>query len=134
MENLAIVQHRDILRYACIRSGAYRPQLQWFKVCNYLYLQHEAPRTLDVLVGRSILRVKAILSNRVFFLEGKDGQKYRDNTKNYAPCQLPIEGDVYPKLTINLLGYKCIMYAETKGATTMSLYDLFQQGWHMACL
>ena len=30
LENLAIAQHRDTLRYARIRSGAYRPQLRRF--------------------------------------------------------------------------------------------------------
>jgi hypothetical protein len=48
MENLAIAQHRDTLRYARIRNGAYKPQLRRFKVGDYVYLQREAPTTLDV--------------------------------------------------------------------------------------
>ena len=48
LKNLAISQHRDSLRYARIMSGAYRPQLRWFKVGDYVYLQHEAPMTLDM--------------------------------------------------------------------------------------
>ena len=88
LENLAITQHRNTLRYACIRSGAYRPQLRWFKVGNYVYLQREAPTTLDVKAGRTILKVKEILPSGVLFLEGKDGQECRDHTKNCAPCHL----------------------------------------------
>ena len=57
MENLAIAQHRDRLRYARIRSGAYKPQLRRFRVGDYVYLQREAPTTLDVRAGRTILRV-----------------------------------------------------------------------------
>ena len=48
LENLAIAQHRDTLRYARIRNGAYRPQLRRFKVDHYVYLQREAPTTLLV--------------------------------------------------------------------------------------
>ncbi len=54
MENLAIAQHRDTLRYARIRSGAYKPQLRRFKAGDYVYLQREAPTTLDVRAGRNI--------------------------------------------------------------------------------
>ena len=75
LENLAIAQHRDTLRYARIRSGAYRPQLRRFKVGDYVYLQREAPMTLDVKAGRIILRVKDILPSSVLLLEGKDGQE-----------------------------------------------------------
>ena len=56
MENLAIAQHRDTLRYARIRSGAYRPSLRRFSKGDYVYLQREAPTTLDVKAGRTILR------------------------------------------------------------------------------
>ena len=52
LENLAIAQHRDTLRYARIRSGAYRPQLRRFRIGDYVYLQREAPTILDVKVGR----------------------------------------------------------------------------------
>ena len=82
LESLAIAQHKDMLHYARIRSGAYRPQLRRFKVGNYVYLQREAPTTLDVKAGRTILRVKDILPSGVLLLEGKDGQECRDDTKN----------------------------------------------------
>ena len=58
MENLSIAQHRDTLRYARIRNGAYRPQLRRFSQGDYVYLQREAPTTLDVRAGCIILRVK----------------------------------------------------------------------------
>ena len=38
LENLAIAQHRDTLRYARIRSGIYRPKFWRFKVGDYVYL------------------------------------------------------------------------------------------------
>ena len=49
MENLSIAQRRDTLRYACIRSGSYRPQLRPFSKGDYVYwLRHLMPRR-DVL-------------------------------------------------------------------------------------
>ena len=69
LENLAIAQHRNMLRYARIRSGAYRPQLQRFKVGDYMSLQREAPTTLDMKAGRNILRVKDILPSGLLLLE-----------------------------------------------------------------
>jgi hypothetical protein len=54
-ENLAIAQHRDTLRYAIIRGGGYRPSIRRFHVGDYVYLQHTAPTTLDVMAGRTIL-------------------------------------------------------------------------------
>ena len=134
LKSLAIPQHRDTLRYARIRSGAYWPQLRWFRVGDYVYLQREAPTTLDVKAGRTILRVKDILPSGVLLLEEKDGQECRDNTKNCAPCHLPIEGIVYPELVVVPPGYKCKVCGEKKGATTMLLCDECQRGWHMACL
>ena len=134
LENLAIVQHRDTLRYARIRSGAYRPQLRRFRVGDYVYLQREAPTTLDVKAGRTILRVKDILPSGVLLLEGKDGQECRDNTKNCAPCHLLIKGTVYPKLVVVPPGYKCVVSGEKKDPTTILLCDECQRGWHMACL
>ena len=134
LENLAIAQHRDTLRYARIRSGAYRPQLRRFRVGDYVYLQREAPTTLDVKAGRTILRVKDILPSGVLLLEGKDGQECRDHTKNCAPCHLPIEGTICPKLAVVPTGYRCVVCGEKKGAATMLLCDQCQRGWHMACL
>jgi len=56
MENLAIAQHRDKLRYARIKSGAYKPQLRRFQVGDYVYLQREAH---NLMIGRkNILQVK----------------------------------------------------------------------------
>ncbi len=56
-KNLAIAQHRDTLQNATIRGGGYRPSICKFHVGDYVYLQQTAPTTLDVTVGRTILRV-----------------------------------------------------------------------------
>jgi hypothetical protein len=43
-ENLEAAQHRDTLRYAQVRSGAYRPKIHEFKKGDYVYL-HRANMT-----------------------------------------------------------------------------------------
>ena len=71
--------------------------------------------TLDLKARRTILRVKDILPSGVLFLEGKDGQECRDNTKNCAPCHLPIEGTICPELAIVPTSYRyCSMWREEK--------------------
>ena len=134
MENLSIAQHRDTLRYARIRSGAYRPQLRRFSTGDYVYLQREAPTTLDVKAGRTILRVKDVLPSGILLLEGKDGRECREHSKNCAPCHLPIDGSIHPELAIVPEGLPCFVCGEKKGAATMLLCDHCQRGWHMACL
>ena len=84
MENLSIAQHHNTLRYACIRSGAYRPQLQRFWQGYYVYLQREVPMTLDVRVGHTILWMKEVLPNGLLLLEDKDGRKCHEHSKNCA--------------------------------------------------
>ena len=89
---------------------------------------------MDVKAGRTILRVKEILPSGVLLLEGKDGQECRDNTKNCAPCHLPIEGTVHPEMAVVPPGYRCFVCGESKGVATVLLCDQCQCGWHMTCL
>jgi hypothetical protein len=63
LKNLSIAQHRDTLRYATIREGSYRPQVRRFQPSDYVYLQQTVPTTLDVTVGRIILRVCEVLGS-----------------------------------------------------------------------
>jgi hypothetical protein len=70
------------------------------------------------------LRIKAILPSGVLLLEDKDGQEFRDNTKNCAPCHLSIEATIYLKLVVVPPRYRCCVSGESKGATTMLLRDL----------
>ena len=92
-----------------------------------MYLQHEALTTLDVHVDKIILRVKEMLLSEVLFLESKDGQECRDNTKNCAPCHLPIERSIHPKMAVGSRGFGCFVCGETKDATTMLSCDQCQR-------
>ncbi|XRB24862.1 integrase catalytic domain-containing protein [Pseudoscourfieldia marina] len=56
--NLRIAQHRDSLRYAAARYGAYRPKLRKYEEGDYVYVSKEARSTLEPHVARVILRVQ----------------------------------------------------------------------------
>lgn len=70
--NLQIAQHRDTLRYAKTRSGAWKPSLVQFAVGAFVYLQREMLDTLDTREGDRILRVRAVTEDGVLELEGSD--------------------------------------------------------------
>ena len=90
---------------------------------NCVYLQREAPTTLDVKVVHTILRVKEVLSSGLLLLEGNDDKECREHSKNYASCHLPIEGIVYLELAIVSEGLPCFMYREKKRMATILLCD-----------
>ena len=54
-------------------------------------------KTLDVKGGYTILWMKEVLLSGVLLLEDKKCCKH---SKNYAPCHLPIEDTVHPKLAV----------------------------------
>ena len=134
MENLSIAQHRDTLRYARICSGAYRPQLRKFWQGDYVYFQREAPTTLNVKAGRTILRVKEVLPSGLLLLEGNNGRECHKHSKNCIRCHLPIEDTVYYELAVLPKGLPCFVCREKKEEATILLCDRCQCDWHMACL
>ena len=129
MENLSIVQDRDTLRYARIRSGAYWPQLRRFWQGYYVYFQCETPTILDVKAGRTILRVKEVLPSGLLLLEVKDGMECHNHFINCAPCHLPIEGTVHHELVVVPESLPCFVCGEKKIAATMHL-EAIKDGAH----
>jgi hypothetical protein len=109
-ENLAIAQHKDTLWYAIIRGGGYRPSIRKFHVGDYVYLQQTALTTLDVMPGRTILRMREVLDFGVLMLEGHDGVVWKDHVRNCAPCHLPnVDGTVDPSLVVVWVGLRCML-------------------------
>ena len=104
MENLSIAQQRDILRHAQIHNGVYQPQLQRFQQGDYVYLQREAPTTLNVRAGRTIFWMKEV------------------------------KGIIHPELAVVPEGLPCFVCGEKKRAAITLLCNKCQRGWHMACL
>ena len=114
IKNLFIAHHCDTLRYARICNLIYQPQLWRLWQKDYVYLQREAPRTLDVRAGRTILRVKEVLPSDFLLLEDNDGGDYRKHCRHYAPCHLSIEGTVHPELAVVPKGLSCFVCGEKK--------------------
>lgn len=89
MNNLAIAQHRDQLRYAFTRGGSWKPKARKFQPGDFVYLQHRPAGTLDVNTGWLILRVVHVGDQGIIELEGQDGRRCKEHLKHLAPCHLP---------------------------------------------
>ncbi|GAX74744.1 hypothetical protein CEUSTIGMA_g2191.t1 [Chlamydomonas eustigma] len=133
-QNLLITQHRDTLRYAKLRSGAYMPQLREFKLGQFVYIKdhdsmHDSAKSL-------ILRVKEVRPSGVLILMGRDNKTLAVNSKHCTPCHLPITeieeaSLVFAKPTIDLPCEKCNMPHDDH---VMVLCDSCNRGYHIYCL
>jgi hypothetical protein len=134
-KNFTIVQHKDTLRYATIRGGGYRPSIRRFHVGVYVYLQQTTPTTLNVMTGRTILRVQEVLTSGVLMLEGCDSVVWKDHVRNCALSHLPnVHGTIDSSLVIIWVGLRCMLCGSRGGATHMLVCDRCSRGWHMACM
>jgi hypothetical protein len=136
--NLAIVQHRDTLRYAHTRSGDYKPKLKRFEEGDLVYLKRQRADLMDPRVGRIILRVVKIEPNGRLLLEGRDRKQIRGHVENCAPCHNPnIDLWQNPELARQDLDQACQVCRKTSvkaGGLGMLLCDRCNEGWHMNCL
>jgi len=135
MENLAIAQHRDTLRYAHTRGGSYQPKVRKFEVGDFVYLQRQPNDTLDTSTSRTILRIKATRPSGVLELQGADGRTIRDHSKNCAPCHLPnLDPTIITSTWIPPLDYPCQVCQRVDDADQMLLCDNCNGGYHLFCL
>jgi hypothetical protein len=135
MGNLEIAQHRDTLRYAKTRSGAWKPRLVQYAVGDYVYLQRKMLDTLDTRAGASILRVRAVAENGVLLLEGADARTVRVHIKRCAPChRADIDGRMDPRGAVPPPDFACKRCRKASGAARMLLCDGCGAGSHLECL
>jgi hypothetical protein len=135
MGNLEIAQHRDTLRYAHTRSGAWKPKAISYGVGDYVYLQQEMLDTLDTKAGQRILRVRTVRPDGVLELEGADARTVRVHMKRCAPCHRPdIDGQVDPKLAVPSRDFACTRCRKASSKGSMLLCDGCGAGWHLGCL
>ena len=134
--NLLIAQHRDKLRYATVRSGAYLPQLRRYEVGDYVYYKRGQPNnTLDMSAHSCILRVVGFTDDGNLILTGRDGHKMSANVLNCAPCHLPnikdelVNTDERPSEWL-----ACEVCRFPDGEETLLLCDVCDRGWHTQCL
>ena len=135
MSNLQIAQHRDTLRYATTRSGAWKPHLIQYGVGDYVYLQRETLNTLDSSAGPHILRVKGVRQTGVLELEGADARTVRVHMERCAPChRVDIDPSQDPRLARPTVGLACTRCRHADGEDSMLLCDGCGAGWHLQCL
>jgi len=132
MENLSIAQHRDTLQYAHTQGGSYKPKVKEFDVGDFVYLQRQPNDTLDISFGRTNLTIKAMRPSSVLELQGADGRKIRDHSKNCAPCHLSnLDPTIITLTWILPLDYPCQVCQRTNDADQMLFCDNYNGGYHL---
>lgn len=145
LDNLAIAQRRDTLRYATVRSGGYRPAVHDLAVGDYVYIRAPASQdsnTLSLAVNDEIYRVVELLPTGVARLQGKDGRTMPENVRNLAPCHLStIDGTVDPTLAhpdVDTIEIPCeicnSIEHNPQDRVIMLLCDHCNTGWHLHCM
>ncbi len=101
---------------------------------NYDYLQQTTSMTLDVMISRTILRVRDVLASGILMLEGCDGVVWKDHVRNCAQSHLPnVDGTVDPSLAVVRANLRCMLCGFKGGVAHMLVCDKCSRGWHIAC-
>jgi hypothetical protein len=137
--NLMIAQHRDTLRYAKLRSGAYLPKIRRYEAGDFVYVKYRTvPHSLEPHVRPEILRVLEVRVNpgrtpAVLRLQGRDGKTVDEHVNNCVPCHLPIAEQLmqYGGVTVD---QPCQVCGFPDDGSNMLLCDGCNLGWHMYCL
>ena len=134
--NLEIAQHRDTLRYATIKGGAFTPKLRRFQEGDYVYVRRRnRNNTLQFSSHPEILRVREVLSQGTLRLYGQCGQEITMHCTNCTPCHLlNINPSLNPSLARPNLSHKCEICRSAERSAEMVLCSLCNSGWHMSCL
>ena len=137
---LRIAQHRDSLRYAMVRSGAYTPRLLRFQPGDFVYTRHAGtygmgPRNLESMASEVILRVVRPKADGTVVLVGRDGKTITLHCKHLAPCHLPnVDPTIDPQLAVPSKHLPCTLCNFPDRADVMPLCDLCGKGYHIDCL
>lgn len=135
--NLEIAQHRDTLRYAKLRDGAYLPSVTKFQAGQYVYIKtaEERAKGLQLNVRPIILRVKNVNTDGSLLLEGSNGNTTTRNATNCSPCHLPnvdAEQDL-SQLTVDG-DLPCSICGSPDDEAVMLVCEGCALGWHIYCL
>lgn len=133
--HLAIAKHRDTLRYAFTRNGAYRPQAQRFQPGGYVYVRRPQDAKVQLKATPKILRIKRLTKTGTVELEGRCGQTGTTHVRNIAPCYLPhIDGTIVPGLARPTADHPCEVCKSPDRGGRMLLCDACNAGYHLSCL
>ena len=123
-------QHRDTLRYAKTRSGAYLPKLRKFEPGDFVYLRRpNRNNTLQLPVHQLIARVLEVREAGTIIVQGKCGQTRSVHCSNLAPCHLPhLDGAIDPALILPDIDLPCEVCGFPDDAAIMLLCDWCNAG------
>ncbi|KAJ9524832.1 hypothetical protein QJQ45_003035 [Haematococcus lacustris] len=136
MDNQAVAQHRDQLRYAITRSGSYQPAARSFKPGDFVYLRLAAKHNMLQLEARpEIYRVVVVKDSGVAVLTGKCGTQFNEHISNLSPCHLlDLDGTIDVGLARPHIDHPCEVCRFTGDEAVMLLCDGCGTGWHTYCL
>ncbi|KAJ9519684.1 hypothetical protein QJQ45_013313 [Haematococcus lacustris] len=136
MDNQAVAQHRDQLRYAMTRSGSYQPATRSFKPGDFVYLRLAAKHNMLQLEARpEIYRVVVVKDSGVAVLTGKCGTQFNEHISNLSPCHLlDLDGTIDVGLARPHIDHPCEVCRFTGDEAVMLLCDGCGTGWHTYCL
>ena len=136
LANLSIAQHRDLKRYAQVRSSSYQPRVYRYQAGDYVYIQQlQRHSTLQPNARPSILRVSAVRPSGVLVLQGKCGRTAEVHQEHCAPCHLPfIDGTVDPLLANETDAIVCEVCNREEPESKLLLCDICNTGYHTHCL
>lgn len=138
MENLAIAQHRDRLRYAKIRSGKHVPRVHKFEVGDLVYMaEANQYSSLQPQAKPFIYRVKEVRDTGVLILQGRCGRTLSRHVTQCAPCHLPgVDTTLHPELQAESQEASCEQCGSLASTqeNPMLLCDACDAGWHIQCL
>eukprot|EP00775_Hariotina_reticulata_P000616 gene616-biopygen1270 len=136
MENLAIAQHRDQLRYLQSRDPTYKPKLKHFHVGDFVHVQQlQRNSTLQPRAQPVIYRVTEVKDTGVLLLQGKCGRTVSMHMSHCAPCHLPgIDSSIDPRLAEDTEEAVCEICGTDEQEDKLLLCDLCTLGFHTFCL
>jgi hypothetical protein len=136
LENLAIAQHRDQMRYLKVRAPDYKPRVHRFAVGDFVYVQQlQRNSRLQPRAKPLILRVKEVRESGVLLLQGRCGRTTTMHMSHCAPCHLPdIDGSIDPLLLEEVEDIMCEVCGTDENEAELLLCDHCNHGWHTYCL
>lgn len=136
LENLAIAQHRDQLRYLQVRAPDYQPRMQHFKVGDFVYVQQlQRYSALQPRAQQAIYRIVEIRDSGVFILQGKCGRTMSMHMSHCSPCHLPgIDSSIDPRLAEVIDDIVCEVCNTDQREDLLLICDFCNSGYHTFCL
>ncbi len=136
LQNMAIAQHRDQLRYLRVRAADYQPKQQHFHVGQYVYVQQlQRYSTLQPRAQPVVYRVLHIKESGVLTLQGKCGSTIEVHMSHCAPCNLlHIDGTIDPLLLEDVEAIMCEVCGTDDHSDVLLLCDICSSGYHTYCL